>query len=222
MLDLQPQYLELKTELDAAVLGVLAGGKFILGPEVAAFEKEFAAYIGADYGIGVANGTDALDLAVAALGLSTGDEVLTTAFSFIATADSFARSGVSPAFADIDPRTFNLDPKSVAERLTPRTKAIIAVHIFGQPADMDPLLEIGRDHGIPVLEDSAQSHGAVYRGRTVGSIGAASTFSFFPTKPLGGAGDGGIVCTTTRTSQAESRCSAPTGPRENTSTTLSG
>lgn len=195
MVDLGPQYLELKRELDEAALGVLAGCRYILGPEVESFEREFSAFVGAEHGVGVSNGTSAVEIAVKALGLEPGDEVLTTSMSFIATADSFARCGIRPAFADIDPRTFNLDPASVSERLTSRTRAILAVHLYGQPADMDALLEIGKLKDIPVLEDCAQAHGAVYRGRRVGSMGAASAFSFFPTKPLGGAGDGGFIST---------------------------
>ncbi len=195
MVDLSAQYNELRSEIDAAVTGVIEGGRYILGPQVRAFETEFADHADVTHCVGVANGTDALDLAVGALGLKAGDRVLTTSFTFIATADAFARCGIMPVFADIDPQTYNLDPSSVADRITPEVKAIIAVHLFGQPADMDGLLQVARDRNVPLIEDCAQAHGALYLGRRVGSLGTMSTFSFFPTKPLGCAGDGGCVCT---------------------------
>lgn len=195
MVNLSLQYEEIRDEIDSAVLGVLEGGRFILGPEEKAFENEFALYTGVEHGIGVASGTDALFLVMRALGLGAGDEVLTTTFSFIATADSIARCGATPVLADIEPLTFNLDPGSMLERLTPRTKAIIAVHLYGHPADMDRIGEIAGSRGIFLIEDCAQAHGATLKGRKVGTFGTAAAFSFFPTKPLGGAGDGGMVCT---------------------------
>ena len=195
LVDLSRQYALLAEEIDEAVMGVLSSGMFILGPEVSAFEEEFAEYIGVSHAVGVGSGTDALFLTLKALGIGSGDEVVTTPFTFIATADTIANCGATPVFADIDPRTYNVDPDRVRERLTDRTKAIIAVHLFGQPADMRELLQIGDSRGLPVLEDCAQSVGARLDGRKAGSFGAASTFSFFPTKNLGGAGDGGMVCT---------------------------
>lgn len=195
MVDLSPQYDELKAETDAAVLRVLSGGRFILGDEVSAFEEEFSRYLGVARGVGVASGTDALVLTMMALGVGPGDEVLTTPSTFIATADAIARCGAIPVFADIDPATFNLDPSSVEERLTKRTRAIIVVHLYGGPAPVARILELAGSRGIPVIEDCAQAHGAAIGERRVGSLGTAATFSFFPTKPLGCAGDGGMVCT---------------------------
>jgi dTDP-4-amino-4,6-dideoxygalactose transaminase len=195
LVDLTRQYEEVRTEAERAVLRVLADGRYILGPEVEAFEREFAEYIGVSQATGVASGTDALYLILKALGVGPGDDVLTTAFSFIATADCIANCGARPVFADIDPHTFNIDPGSAAERLTPRTRAIVVVHLYGQPADMTELMELAGERGIPLIEDCAQCHGASYTGRRAGSLGAASAFSFFPTKPLGAAGDGGVVCT---------------------------
>ena len=189
MVDLSHQYEEIRDEVDSAVLGVLESGRFILGPEEKAFENEFAVYTGVEHGIGVASGTDALLLVMRALGLGAGDEVLTTTCSFIATADSIARCGATPVLADIEPLTFNLDPDSMLERLTPRTKAIIAVHLFGHPADMVRISEIAGSRDIFLIEDCAQAHGATLNGRKVGTFGTAAAFSFFPTKPLGGAGD---------------------------------
>jgi len=193
--DLLPQYEEAREEIDEALLGVAGGGAYILGPEVKAFEGEFAEYVDTGHAVGVGSGTEALYLAVRALGIGPGDEVITTAFTFIATADAVTLAGATPVFADIDPDTYNIDPRSVADRITERTRAVIAVHLYGLPADMDALGEVCGSRGIPVIEDCAQAHGALYRGRRVGSIGKVSTFSFFPTKPLGGLGDGGMVLT---------------------------
>lgn len=195
LLDLRTQYARYKEEIDAAIRRVVESGIFILGPEVSAFEEEFAAYCGARHAIGVASGTAALFLALKALDIGPGDEVITTPFSFFATASTIAHTGATPVFADIDPRTYNLDPKAVEQAVTSRTKAIIVVHLFGQPADMDPLLEIARAHRLWVIEDAAQAHGAEYKGQRVGSIGDVACFSFYPTKNLGGFGDGGAVVT---------------------------
>jgi UDP-N-acetyl-3-dehydro-alpha-D-glucosamine 3-aminotranferase len=192
--DLAPQYTELKSEIDEAVLRVLASGSYILGQEVRAFESEMADYIGVAHGVGVASGTEALQLIIRALGIGPGDEVVTSALTFIATADAVAACGATPVFADIDPRTYNMAPDSVRAKLSGRTRAIIAVHLHGQPADLEALGEISESAGVSLLEDCAQSHGARFRGKTVGSFGRASAFSFFPTKPLGGVGDGGMVC----------------------------
>lgn len=195
VLDLKAQYLALKTELDRAVLDVMASGHFILGENVQALEKEIAAYCGCQYGIGVASGTDALRLAFAALDIGPGDEVITTPFTFIATANTISRAGARPVFVDIEPRTYNLDPAKIEAAITERTKAIVPVHLYGQPADMDPIMAIARRHGLKVVEDSAQAIGAVYHGRRIGSFGDVSCLSFYPTKNLGAYGDGGMVTT---------------------------
>jgi dTDP-4-amino-4,6-dideoxygalactose transaminase len=184
------QYLPLRDEVRKAVDDVLERGQFILGPEVSAFEEETAAFLGASDAVGVANGTDALVLALDALGIGPGDEVICPSFTFYATAESIARRGAKPVFADIDPMTLNLDPADVARRVTPRTKAILAVHLYGRPAPLGELPD-----GIPVVEDSAQAFGATLGGRRVGALGRVGTFSFYPTKNLFGLGDGGLVST---------------------------
>jgi dTDP-4-amino-4,6-dideoxygalactose transaminase len=188
--DVKAQYQPLRDEVRSAVDAVLERGQFILGPEVRAFEEETAAYLGAADAIGVANGTDAIVLVLDALGIGYGDEVICPSFTFYATAESIARRGATPVFADIDPATLNLDPADVARRVTPRTKAILAVHLYGRPAPLGELPE-----GIPVLEDAAQAFGATLAGRRVGALGLAGTFSFYPTKNLFGLGDGGLVTT---------------------------
>jgi dTDP-4-amino-4,6-dideoxygalactose transaminase len=188
--DVKAQYLPLRDEVRKAVDDVLERGQFILGPEVRAFEEETAAYLGAADAVGVANGTDALVLALDALGIGPGDEVICPSFTFYATAESIARRGATPVFADIDPTTLNLDPADVGRRVTPRTKAILAVHLYGRPAPLDELPD-----GIPVMEDAAQAFGATLGGRRVGALGRVGTFSFYPTKNLFGLGDGGLVST---------------------------
>ncbi len=195
MVDLRGQYLAIKDEIDDAIQDVINTSSFIGGPAVGRFECELAGYLGGSYVLGVANGTDALQVAMMALDIGPGDEVITSAFTFIATGEAAALLGAVPVFADIDPRTFNLDPSRIEELITPRTKAIVPVHLFGQPADMDPILEVAGRHGIPVIEDSAQSVGATYRGRTAGFIATLGTLSFFPSKNLGCYGDGGAVTT---------------------------
>ncbi len=195
MVDLRGQYLAIKDEIDAAVQDVMDTSSFIKGPAVGRFECELAGYLGGSYVLGVANGTDALQVAMMALGIGPGDEVITTAFTFIATAEAAALLGAVPVFGDIDPRTFNLDPARIEELITPRTKAIVPVHLFGQTADMDPILEVAQRHGIPVVEDNAQAVGAAYRGRPAGFMGAVGTLSFFPSKNLGCYGDGGAITT---------------------------
>ncbi len=195
MIDLTRQYREVKDEMDAAVSACLGSGQYILGPQVQRFEQEFADYIGVEHAVGVASGTDALFLPLKAMGIGPGDEVITTPFTFIATAEVIANCGARPVFADIEPGTFNLDASLVERAITPRTKAIILVHLFGQPADIDLLLELARGHGIQLIEDCAQATGAVYGQRKVGSFGAAGAFSFFPTKNLSCAGDGGMIVT---------------------------
>ncbi len=195
ILDLSRQYAYLKNELDAAVIKVLTHGKFILGPEVGELERKVASLCGVDYAIGVASGTDALLLALRAAGVSTGDEVITTDFSFFATAGVIHRLGAKPVFVDIEPDTYNIDPAAIESAITPKTKAIVPVHLFGQVADMDPIMEIAGKHGLKVIEDAAQAIGAEYKGRKAGSIGDFGCFSFFPSKNLGAGGDGGMIVT---------------------------
>jgi dTDP-4-amino-4,6-dideoxygalactose transaminase len=199
MIDLQTEYHEIREEIDDAVHRVLESGHFILGQEVDAFEREVASYLGIRHAIGVASGSDALLLALMALGIGPGDKVITTPFTFFASASCIVRLGATPVFCDIDPRTFNLDPHSVRRYLeasyAPAVKAIIPVHLFGQCCDMDPLLELARAYGLKVVEDCAQSFGSTYRGNQSGCIGDVGCFSFFTTKNLGCYGDGGMVTT---------------------------
>lgn len=195
MVDLKKQYNLLKAEIDAAVHDVLSQTQFILGPNVGKLEVEVAAYHHLPYAAGVANGTDALLLALRACGIQRGDEVITTPFTFIATAEVIALLGAVPVFADIQPATFNIDPNLIAEKITPKTKAVIPVHLFGHPADMDPIMEIAQKNNLKVIEDCAQSFGAVYKNRLTGTIGDIGCFSFFPSKNLGCYGDGGMVIT---------------------------
>jgi dTDP-4-amino-4,6-dideoxygalactose transaminase len=195
LLDLQAQYSGLKTEIDAAVAGVLASGNFILGPEVAAFEEEFAAFAGTSHAVGVNSGTSALHLALLACGVGPGDEVITVPFTFVATIAAIEYTGARAVLIDVDPGTLTMDPAWLEAAISPRTKAIVPVHIYGQTADMTAILEIALRHGIPVIEDAAQAHGATHRGRSAGSMGLAGCFSFYPGKNLGAAGDGGAVTT---------------------------
>ena len=180
-------------ELEEAFRRVMRSGRYILGPEVEAFEEEVAQYLGVKHAIGVNSGTDALVIALRALGVGPGDEVITTPFTFFATAEAISLVGATPVFVDIDPRTFNINPDLIPSAITPRTKAILPVHLYGLPAEMDPILEIARSHGLKVLEDCAQAFGATYKGKKVGTLGDAGAFSFFPTKNLGGFGDGGLI-----------------------------
>ncbi len=195
VLDLRTQYQTIKGEIDAAIAGVIESTQFILGPTVRAFEEQVAAYCECQHAVGVASGTDALRLTLAALEIGPGDEVITTPFTFIATANTISRSGARPVFVDIDPPTFNLDPEAVRGAITPRTRAILPVHLYGQMADMDPIMDLAEAHGLQVIEDAAQAIGARYKGRRAGSIGNAGCFSFYPTKNLGTYGDGGMVVT---------------------------
>jgi dTDP-4-amino-4,6-dideoxygalactose transaminase len=194
-LDLRGQYAELKEELDSAVGRVLSSSQFILGSEVARFEEEFAGYCGVRHAIGVNSGTSALHVALLAAGIGPGDEVITPAFTFYATVAAIEYMRATPVLVDIDPRTFNLYPQAVEAAVTPRTRAILPVHLYGQPADMDAILTIANRHRLMVIEDAAQAHGARWRGRRVGSFGDLACFSFYPTKNLGAAGEGGMVCT---------------------------
>lgn len=195
VLDLKAQYAAIEQEIDAAIKEVLLSGQFILGPAVRELEEKVAAYCGCKYAVGVASGTDALRLTLTALGIGPGDEVITTPFTFIATANTISHCGARPVFVDIDPQTYNIDPAAIQAAITRRTKAIVPVHLYGQPADMDPIMELAEAHGLYVIEDAAQAIGARYKGRRVGSIGHAGCFSFYPTKNLGAYGDGGMVVT---------------------------
>lgn len=193
ILDLKQQYQSLKTEIDAAMQAVAANTAYILGPNVKALEPEVAAYCQCRFGVGVGNGTDALHLALRALRIGPGDEVITTPFTFVATTEAIGIVGASPVFVDIVPETFNMDPAQLEAAITPRTKAILPVHLYGQPCDMDPILAIARKHGLYVVEDCAQAIGATYKGKKVGSLGDMGCLSFFPSKNLGCYGDGGMV-----------------------------
>jgi dTDP-4-amino-4,6-dideoxygalactose transaminase len=195
LLDLKAQYAALRDEIRPAVDRVLDSQQCINGPEVAQLEKDVARYSGCKHGIGVSSGTDALLVALMALDVGAGDEVVTTPYTFFATAGSIARLGARPVFVDIDPQTFNIDPSKIEAAITPRTKAIMPVHLFGQCADLDPIMDIARRHNLPVIEDAAQAIGSEYKGKRAGSIGAVGCFSFFPSKNLGAVGDAGAVTT---------------------------
>jgi dTDP-4-amino-4,6-dideoxygalactose transaminase len=193
LVDLKAQYAAIKPEIAAAVQRVIDNTSFIMGPEVAAFEAEFARFIGVGHAAGVASGTAALHLAFLACGIGPGDEVITTAFSFYATAEAIAQAGATPVFVDILPDTYNIDPAKIEAAITPRTKAIVPVHLYGQAAEMDEILAIAQRYGLRVIEDAAQAHAAEYRGRRCGSMGDLACFSFYPSKNLGGYGDGGMI-----------------------------
>jgi Predicted pyridoxal phosphate-dependent enzyme apparently involved in regulation of cell wall biogenesis len=195
ILDLTAQYKSIKAEIDAAVMKVIESQHFILGPEVEAFESEVAAYCGTKYAVGVASGTDALILALKALGIGPGDEVITTPFTFFATAESISLVGAKPVFVDVDPKTYCINPDLIEDKITKKTKAIIPVHLFGQCADMDRILEIAKLNNLKVIEDTAQAMGATYKGKQAGSMGDIGCLSFFPSKNLGGFGDGGMIIT---------------------------
>ncbi|MET4570454.1 DegT/DnrJ/EryC1/StrS family aminotransferase [Rhodanobacter soli] len=194
-IDLRAQQARIKDRIDAGIARVLAHGQYILGPEVGELEEKLAAYAGVAHCISVGNGTDALQIAQMALGIGRGDEVITPGFTYIATAETVALLGARPVYVDVDPRTFNLDPDLLEAAITPRTRAIIPVSLYGQCADFDAINAIAAKHGIPVIEDAAQSFGASYKGRKSGSLGTLACTSFFPTKPLGCYGDGGAVLT---------------------------
>jgi dTDP-4-amino-4,6-dideoxygalactose transaminase len=195
LLDLRAQFAPIREQVLAAMVRVADSQRFVMGPEVEAFEREAAALIGVEHAIGVSSGTDALLVALMALGIGPGDEVVTTTYSFFATAGAVARVGARPVLVDIDPVTFNIDPAQVPRAITPRTRALLPVHLFGQMADMDPLLELANRARVPLIEDAAQAMGASDHGRPAGSMGALGCFSFFPSKNLGAFGDAGLVTT---------------------------
>lgn len=195
MLDLKREIADIGDKVKKAVLESINETKFILGPNVKQFEKKAANYLGANYAIGVSSGTDALHLALRAAGIKEGDEVITTPFTFIATAEAIAYCGAKPVFVDIDFDTMNIDPKAVADAITDKTKAVLPVHLFGNPCKMDEILEIANDNGLLVIEDCAQSFGATFNNKQTGTIGDIGCFSFFPSKNLGCYGDGGLIVT---------------------------
>ena len=193
--DLKAQYNSIKQEIDAAIAGVLESGQFASGDQVAAFEEEFATYCGAQHGVAVNSGTSALHLSLLAAHIGPGDEVITVPFTFVASVAAIRYTGARPILVDIEPRSYTMDVERIEAAITKRTKAILPVHLYGQPADMDPILEVAERRGLVVIEDAAQAHGAEYKGRRVGSIGDLACFSFYPGKNLGAYGEGGIVMT---------------------------
>jgi len=195
MIDLRAQYKDLRNEIEETIKNILESGHFVLGPHVNALEKEIALYHNAKYAVSLASGTDALHLSLKALGIKDGDEVITTPFTFIATAEAVTYTGAVPIFADIDKYTLNIDPAKIEEKITPKTRAIIPVHLFGQPVDMDEIMDIARRYNLKVIEDCAQAFGAKYKNAYVGSIGDTGCFSFYPSKNLGAYGDGGMLIT---------------------------
>jgi dTDP-4-amino-4,6-dideoxygalactose transaminase len=195
MVDLRAQYLRIQADIDAAIGRVVASTQFIGGEECRLFEQEFAAFCGARHAVGVANGTDALTLALRAYGVGPGDEVVTVANTFIATGEAILLNGARPVFVDVDEASFTMDPKTLERAITPRTKLILPVHLYGHPANMEGVLAVASRHGLPVLEDAAQAHGAEVAGRRAGSLGHAACFSFYPGKNLGAYGDAGMVTT---------------------------
>jgi dTDP-4-amino-4,6-dideoxygalactose transaminase len=195
LVDLKAQYLSIKDEIDAGIQRVVDSTGFILGPDVRAFEEEFARFCGVQHAVGVDSGTAALHLAFLACDIGPGDEVITTPHTFAATIGMLGRVGARPVFVDIDPRTYNIDPTRIEAAITGRTRAIMPVHLYGQPAEMDPILEMADRHGLKVIEDAAQAHGAEYKGRRAGSMGHVAIFSFYPGKNLGAYGDAGAVVT---------------------------
>lgn len=195
LMDLAAQYSAVQAEMDDAIRGVLKNAHFILGPNVKALESEISSYLGMKHGIGVANGTDALVLALRALEIGPGDEVIVPTYTFFATAEAVLMVGATPVFVDCEPATYTLDVTKLEACISPRTRAIIPVHLYGHPADMDPILEIAQAHGLRVIEDNAQAFGAEYKGRKTGGLADIGCLSFFPSKNLGGYGDGGMVVT---------------------------
>jgi dTDP-4-amino-4,6-dideoxygalactose transaminase len=194
-IDLKAQYLSIKEEVNVAIARVLESSQFVLGDEVSGFEREFANYSGAQFGVAVNSGTSALHLALLAAGIGKNDEVITIPFTFVATVAAICYTGAKPVFVDIEPRSYTMDVDQIEDSITERTKAIMPVHLYGQPADMAPIMKIAKRYGLAVIEDAAQAHGAEYKGRRVGSIGDLGCFSFYPGKNLGAYGEGGMVVT---------------------------
>lgn len=195
ILDSKRQYATIGSEVEKAVCEVLRSGSYILGPNTKALEKELAEFFGVNYTVGLNSGTDALHLALRALDIGAGDEVITTAFTFVATTEAIGIVGAKPVFVDINPDTFNIDPDKIEAAITPKTKAIIPVHLYGQPCEMDKIMDIAKRHNLRVIEDCCQAIGATYKGQMVGSFGDFGCLSFYPTKNLGGMGDGGLIMT---------------------------
>ena len=195
LVDLRAQYLSIKDDIDRAVARVLDSGQYVLGAEVASFESEFATSVGVQHAVGVNSGTSALMLSLRAAGVGPGDEVLTVPFTFVATVAAIHAVGAHARLVDIDPRSFTIDPDALAQQVTDRTKAVLPVHLFGQPVDMDPVRAVARHHGLTIVEDACQAHGASYNGQPVGSLGHVGCFSFYPTKNLAAVGEGGIIVT---------------------------
>lgn len=220
--DLRAQYSQIKQEIDIAISRVFDSAEFVLGSEVAAFEGEFAAYCGTRYGIAVNSGTSALHLALLAANIGPGDEVLTVPFTFVATVAAIRYTGARPVFVDIDPESYTMKVDEIEAAITQRTKAILPVHLYGQPADMDPILSIARHYGLTVIEDAAQAHGAEYKARPVGGIGDFGCFSFYPGKNLGAYGEGGIVVTNTAEYATAMRMLRDWGQRRKYHHTLQG
>jgi dTDP-4-amino-4,6-dideoxygalactose transaminase len=221
-LDLKAQYASIKEEVDAAALRVLASTQYVLGEEVAAFEKEFATYCQARHAIAVNTGTSALHLALLAAGIGPGDEVITVPFTFVASVSAICYTGARPVFVDIEPTTFTMDPAKLEAAITSRTKAIMPVHLYGQMADMTPIMEIAARHGIPVIEDACQAHGAEYHGKRAGSIGVSGCFSFYPGKNLGACGEGGLAVTNDDATAAKIRMLRDWGQEQRYHHTLKG
>jgi dTDP-4-amino-4,6-dideoxygalactose transaminase len=209
--DLKAQYETIKNEIDLAIKDVLSETAFIGGKHVTKFEESFAKFCGSKHCVGVGNGTDALFIALKALGIGAGDEVITVANSFIATSEAITQTGARVVFVDINPKTYNIDTNRIEEKITSRTKAIIPVHLYGQPADMDPILALAKKHNLKIVEDCAQAHGALYKGRTIGSIGDMACFSFYPGKNLGAYGDAGAITTNDDTLAKKARMFANHG-----------
>ena len=204
-LDLKAQLRPLRAEIDAAIARTIDNCSFCLGPDVAQFEKDFAKYVGAEHCVAFNSGTSALHVAMLLLGVGRGDEVITTPCTFVATSWAISYVSAKPVYVDVEDATFNLDPKLIEKAITPRTKAIMPVHLYGQPFDIDPILAICRKHNLPLVEDAAQSHGAEYKGKTVGTFGAISCFSFYPGKNLGACGEGGALVTNNAAFAARAR-----------------
>jgi len=195
LIDLKAQYQDIKDEIDEAIQRVVESTAFVDGEELTGFENEFAEFCGVKYGVATSSGSTALDLTLLAFGIGEGDEVITTPATFIATSEAISHTGAQIVFADIEPDSYNIDPKEIEKKITSRTRALIPVHLFGQPCDMDPIIELASKHNLVLIEDSAQSHGAEYKGKRVGQFGDASIFSFYPGKNLGAYGHAGIVLT---------------------------